>query len=101
MIKLILVSTKVTPEALKLLRIIAALTGEKQYAVLERVLKAELERIHKEQAWKSSPAKPTNSEYTPPKAKLGSLGNSLTFAVNFRRLLWMNAVVLTAGWQKP
>jgi len=50
MIKLILVSTKVTPEALKLLRIIAALTGEKQYAVLERVLKAELERIHKEQA---------------------------------------------------
>jgi len=50
MIKLILVSTKVTPEALKLLRVIAALTGEKQYAALERVLKAELARVQKEQA---------------------------------------------------
>jgi ABC-type transporter MlaC component len=34
---------------LKLSRVIAAMTGEKQYQVLERLLKAELERIQNEQ----------------------------------------------------
>jgi hypothetical protein len=40
-----LITTKITPEALKWLRMIAALTGEKQYEALERILKAEWERI--------------------------------------------------------
>jgi hypothetical protein len=42
-----LITTKITPEALRLIRIIAAMTSEKQYEVLERVLKAELERLQK------------------------------------------------------
>ena len=48
-----LITIKATPQALKLLRLIAALTGDKQYEVLERALKAELERVQKEQlpAW--------------------------------------------------
>jgi hypothetical protein len=40
-----LITTKVSNEALRLLRIIAALTGEKQYEALERILKTELERL--------------------------------------------------------
>jgi hypothetical protein len=43
------VTHKTTLLALKLSRLIAALTGEKQYQVLERVLKAELERVQNEQ----------------------------------------------------
>jgi hypothetical protein len=42
-----LITMKVTPEALKLLRIIAAHTEETQYQVLERLLTKELERIEK------------------------------------------------------
>lgn len=41
-----LITAKISPEALRLLRIIAAMTGEKQYEALERILKAELERLH-------------------------------------------------------
>ena len=37
-----LISIKTSPRALKLLRLIAAHTGEKQYEVLERVLQQEL-----------------------------------------------------------
>jgi hypothetical protein len=39
-----LITSKITPYALRLLRLIAAATGEKQYAVLERVLRTEAER---------------------------------------------------------
>jgi hypothetical protein len=42
-----LITTKITPEALKLLRVIAALTGEKQFEALERILKTELERLQR------------------------------------------------------
>jgi hypothetical protein len=42
-----LITTKITPEALRLLRVIAALTGEKQYEALERILRLELEEIQK------------------------------------------------------
>jgi hypothetical protein len=42
-----LITTKITSEALRLLRVIAALTGEKQYEALERILNAELERLQK------------------------------------------------------
>jgi len=38
----ILVTNKTTVEALRLIRIIAAMSGEKQYEVLERLLRAEL-----------------------------------------------------------
>ena len=41
----ILITTKITKDALKMLRLIAAHTGEKQYQVLERVLKKELDEI--------------------------------------------------------
>ncbi len=40
-----LITSKISPEALRLLRIIAAMTGEKMYEALERILKAELERL--------------------------------------------------------
>jgi hypothetical protein len=40
-----LITTKISNEALRLLRIIAALTGEKQYQALERILKTELDRL--------------------------------------------------------
>jgi hypothetical protein len=36
-----LITSKITLSALRLLRLIAAATGEKQYEVLDRVLKAE------------------------------------------------------------
>jgi excinuclease UvrABC nuclease subunit len=39
---------KTTPEAQRLLRLIAAHTGEKQYAVLERLLRQELRQLQKE-----------------------------------------------------
>lgn len=38
-----LVTAKITPQALKLIRLIAAMTGEKQCEALERVFKAEWE----------------------------------------------------------
>jgi hypothetical protein len=43
------VTHKTTLLVLKLSRLVAALTGEKQYQVLERLLKAELERVQNEQ----------------------------------------------------
>jgi hypothetical protein len=39
------ITTKVTPKGLELLREISALTGEKQYRVLERVLAKEMRQI--------------------------------------------------------
>ena len=42
-----LVTTKTSPEALRLLRIVAAMTGETQYEVLERLLTAERKRLEK------------------------------------------------------
>ena len=40
-----LVTTKVTPLALTLIRLIAAATGEKQFEVLERLLEKEAKRL--------------------------------------------------------
>jgi hypothetical protein len=41
------VTIKTSPEALRLLRLVAALTGEKQYEVLERLLEKETSRLEK------------------------------------------------------
>ena len=38
-------STKISDDALKGLRLIAALTGEKQYEVIDRLIKQEKERL--------------------------------------------------------
>ena len=46
----LLKTLKVPPDALRMLRIIAAHTGEKQYAVIVRVLAAELRKVHKQTA---------------------------------------------------
>lgn len=43
----LLITIKTTRKALQLLRLIAAYTGEKQYAILERVLQAELHKVEK------------------------------------------------------
>lgn len=43
------ITTKITPKALKYLRQIAALTGEKQYQALERILEKVLEKELAEQ----------------------------------------------------
>jgi hypothetical protein len=40
-----LITTKITPSALRLLRIIAASTGEKQYEVMDRLLADEAKRL--------------------------------------------------------
>jgi len=40
-----LTTHKIKMSALKMLRIIAATTGEKQYQVLARILKAEMDKI--------------------------------------------------------
>ena len=40
-----LITMKVTPRALKLVRMIAALTDEKHYEVLDRLLSKELARL--------------------------------------------------------
>ena len=40
-----LITTKVTPSTLRLLRLVAAHTGEKQYEVLLRLLEAEARRL--------------------------------------------------------
>jgi len=47
-----LVSNKTTPEALRLLRIVAATNGEKQYQVLERLLRAEHKRLQAQEVEK-------------------------------------------------
>jgi hypothetical protein len=44
-----LITIKATRDALKLLRKIAAETGEKQYAVLERALQKEWDTVQEEQ----------------------------------------------------
>jgi len=41
-------STKISKETLKKLRIIAALTAEKQYEVLDRLIDKEYERVQKQ-----------------------------------------------------
>lgn len=41
-----LVNMKVKPDTLRLLRLIAAATGEKQYAILDRLLTREWARVH-------------------------------------------------------
>lgn len=43
-----LVVMKTTPKAVRWLRFVAALTNESQYRVMERLLKAEVNRIVKE-----------------------------------------------------
>ena len=40
-----LVTAKMTPAALRLVRLIAAATGEKQYQVMARLLEAEARRL--------------------------------------------------------
>lgn len=40
-----LTTVKMSPVALRLLRLVAAITGEKQYEVLDRVLGDEFERV--------------------------------------------------------
>jgi len=40
-----LVTTKIAPESLRLLRLIAAFTGEKQYEVMDRLLADEAKRL--------------------------------------------------------
>ena len=42
------ITHKITVKALRLLRVIAAMTGEKQYEVLERLLAAELKRLQEQ-----------------------------------------------------
>ena len=42
-----LVTIKTAPEAQSLLRLVAALTGEKQYEVMLRLLREELKRLEK------------------------------------------------------
>jgi hypothetical protein len=40
-----LITAKITPDALRLLRLIAAATGEKQYGALDRILAAEASKL--------------------------------------------------------
>jgi hypothetical protein len=40
-----MITIKTTKKALELLRLLAAYTGEKQYAILERLLQAELKKV--------------------------------------------------------
>lgn len=39
------ITAKMTPDVLRMLRLVAAQTGEKQYAVLRRLLEAEMRRV--------------------------------------------------------
>ena len=39
---------RITPEGLRLLRLVAAITGERQYEVIERLLGRELARLKEE-----------------------------------------------------
>ncbi len=43
-----IVTTKITKESLKCAKLISAHTGEKQYEVIERVLKTELKKVQEE-----------------------------------------------------
>lgn len=43
-----LITTKITPEALDMLRFIAALTGESQYSILDRIIKQERDKATQE-----------------------------------------------------
>ena len=45
---------KTNLQSLRLLKLVAAATGEKQYAVLERLLTKEWERLHRETVRKES-----------------------------------------------
>lgn len=45
-------TTKSTPRAIQLLRLIAATTGEKQYQIVERIAEREWKRIQK-MSWKA------------------------------------------------
>jgi hypothetical protein len=45
-----MITIKTTKKALQLLRLLAAHTGEKQYAILERLLQHELTKIEKRQS---------------------------------------------------
>lgn len=45
-----LITIKATKQAWQWLRLIAAHTGEKQYAVLERLVQRELQRVEKRRA---------------------------------------------------
>ena len=40
-----LITAKITPHALRLIRLVAAATGEKQYEVMARLLEAEARRL--------------------------------------------------------
>jgi hypothetical protein len=40
-----LTTAKISAKSLRMLRLVAALTGERQYVVLERLLKAELGKL--------------------------------------------------------
>lgn len=42
-----MITIKTTKKALQLLRLLAAHTGEKQYAILERLLQQELTKVEK------------------------------------------------------
>ena len=50
-----LVSHKITPAALQLLRMITQSTGEKQYAVLARLLAAEWSRVQQQDGTQKGP----------------------------------------------
>jgi hypothetical protein len=41
------ITAKLTKESHKILRLVAALTNEKQYQIVERLLKAELNKVEK------------------------------------------------------
>jgi len=56
-----LITIKATRDALKLLRKIAAETGEKQYAVLERALQKEWDSVHDEQPRAPHPCEGTQT----------------------------------------
>jgi hypothetical protein len=49
-----LVNMKIKPDALRLLRLIAATTGEKQYAILQRLLTMEWTRVQSQAIAKES-----------------------------------------------
>lgn len=40
-----LVTSKITPESLQMVRMVAAKTGEKQYEVVRRLLEAEMQKL--------------------------------------------------------
>jgi hypothetical protein len=45
-----LITVKTSKDVLRLLRVVAAVTGEKQYEVLTRLLRNEMARLKKEKA---------------------------------------------------